>query len=206
MAIRTWYQVDAKGKSSPTTIDSETTVYTPPKTDIWRPSATEDVFDAPYVYTPIRSGSFHSISVSISGPWKTKFDQGGILIVWPAPSGKRNENKWMKTGIEYFEGKPALSVVGCDRFSDWSLSPMAAEGGTEATLLAEREGSTLWVYVLEGGQKRALREIKWAFMEGREADAEMWVGLCAAKPTPDEGDGESGIEVAFKKIDLQTRE
>lgn len=206
MADRTWTQVTAKGEATSITLSDPITLTCPPNTDIWRPSLAEDRFDAPYIYTSIRSGAFKSLSATISGPWKTKFDQGGLLIVWPAPSGKQVESKWVKTGIEFFESKPALSVVGCDRFSDWSLSPMLGKGGKDATIVAEREGSTLWVFVVEDGVKRALREVKWAFMEGREESAEMWAGVCAAKPTPDEGNEENAIEVSFKGLDLQTSE
>lgn len=97
-------------------------------------------------------------------------------------------------------------MVGTDRFSDWSLSPLPKGGKDgEVRIRVEREGSTLWVHcLLEGGGKRALREIKWAWMEGREADAELLVGVCAAKPA--EGEGEGDLEVVFDDFILEVEE
>ena len=55
------------------------------------------------------------------------------------------------------------------------------------------------------GERRPLREIKWAFLEGREDDAEMRVAAYAAKPTPEsEGGLETGIEVIFRDFELET--
>lgn len=71
----------------------------------------------------------------------------------------------------------------------------------------EKEGSTLWVYaVLDDGkggeEKMPLREIKWALQEGREAGAELWVGVCAAKPA--EGSGEGELTVRFRDWVVET--
>lgn len=108
-------------------------------------------------------------------------------------------------GIEYFNGKPALSVVGNDRFSDWSLCPLPIATATHATVEAERVETTLWVYLNFNGERRPLREIKWAFLEDRSAEAEMWVGTYAAKPTTEsENDVETGIEVIFRDFKLVT--
>jgi hypothetical protein len=49
-----------------------------------------------------------------------------------------------------------------------------------------------------------LREIKWAFLEDRESDAETWVGTYAAKPKPERDDVEAGIEVVFRDFRLET--
>ena len=106
-------------------------------------------------------------------------------------------------GIEYFNNKPFLGVVGCDRFSDWSVCPLPISTATHATFEAERVEQTLWIYLVFNGERRPLREIKWAFLEDREAEAEMWVGTYAAKPTP-EKDPETGIEVIFRDFKLET--
>lgn len=202
-STREWKLVDSRGDTTPASISSHFKIFAPPKTDIWRPSPTEDRFDAPFIYTSIKSSNFKQVSATISAEWKTQYDQGGILICWPAP--EKNHSKWIKTGIEFFNGKPSLSVVGCDRYSDWSLCLLPIAGAIHATIEAERVGQTLWIYLIFNGERRALREIKWAFLEDREAEAEMWVGTYAAKPTPEsEGDAETGIEVIFRDLQLQT--
>ena len=202
MYNREWKLVDSQGESKPASISSHFKIFAPPKTDIWRPSLTQDDFNAPFIYTSLKSSDFKCMSATISADWKTQFDQGGLLITWPAAD--RKHRKWMKTGIEYFNGKPALSVVGCDRFSDWSLCPLPMVGMTHATIEAERVGQTLWVYFVFNGEKRALREIKWAFLEDRETEADMWVGTYAAKPTAEADDVGAGIDVIFRDFKLET--
>lgn len=200
---RKWYLVNSKGESSPASISSHFKIFTPPKTDIWRPSPSQDDFNAPFIYTSIKSSDFKQISVTVSADWKTLYDQGGLLITWPDVE-KNKHNKWVKFGIEYFTGKPLVGVVGCDRFSDWSVCPLPISTATHATLEAERVGETLWIYLIFNGERRPLREIKWAFLEDRESEAEMWVGTYAAKPTPEKDDAEAGIEVIFRDFKLET--
>lgn len=203
---RTWQHVDTHGERTPASISAHIKLSTPPNTDIWRPSATEDRFNAPFIYTALPSSTFTSVRATISSDWKTLYDQGGLLLVWPCASDP-TKHKWVKLGIEYFTGKPLLGVVGCDRYADWSVCPLPMAGATHATLEAVREGTTLWVYLVFDEERRPLREIKWAFLEEREAEAEMWVGVYAAKPTVEEGDerGEKGIEVVFRDFELQTK-
>lgn len=198
--------MNTHGERSPATISSYFKVFTPPNTDIWRPSPTEDRFNAPFIYTSIKSSEFKKVSATVSCDWKTLFDQGGLLLVWPA--AQQNQSKWVKFGIEYFTGKPLVGVVGCDRFSDWSVCPLPIATATHATFEAVREGTTLWIYLVFNEERRPLREIKWAFLEEREAEAEMWVAAYAAKPTVEEGDetGEKGIEVVFRDFTLETKE
>lgn len=198
-----WKLVDSRGEETAASISSHFKIFAPPKTDIWRPSLTEDRFNAPFIYTSIKSANFKQVSATISADWKTLYDQGGILICWP--TARKEQSKWVKMGIEYFNGKPALSVVGNDRFSDWSLCPLPIATATHATVEAERVETTLWVYLNFNGERRPLREIKWAFLEDRSAEAEMWVGTYAAKPTTEsENDVETGIEVIFRDFKLVT--
>ncbi|KAM0720807.1 hypothetical protein Q7P37_003092 [Cladosporium fusiforme] len=176
-----------------------------PKTDIWRRIKPGDMeFNAPCIGSRIAVKAFQSLSATVSGPWKTQFDQGGILIAFPkTPGTDLHDSQWIKAGIEYFTGEPKLGVVGTDRYSDWSLSPMFEAGG-KASFVAERQGDTIWVYAVVNGKKEPLREIKWADLEGRAEDAEIWVGVYGAKPTPEEGDGEAGIEVTIEDLKVET--
>jgi uncharacterized protein len=138
---REWQLVNSNGDRSPAEISSYFKIYTPPNTDIWRPSPDEDRFNAPFIYTSIKSSEFKKVSATISADWKTLYDQGGLLIVWPA--AEQNQSKWIKLGIEHFTGKPLLGVVTCDRFSDWSVCPLPIATATHATLEAVRVDTTL---------------------------------------------------------------
>lgn len=194
----------ANGATVPSDTNTGFAITAPPKTDIWRPDHSADVFTAPYIYTALSPSHFKSVSVTVSGPWKTQFDQGGLILAFPHPGSSNSDStancRWIKAGIEFFSGAPALGVVGTDRYSDWSL----AEGAEEATFEAVREGTSLWVSAECKGRRLPLREVKWAFVDVEEG-GEMWVGVYAAKPTPEEGDeeGRVGIDVSFR--DLQVR-
>ncbi|KAK5118128.1 hypothetical protein LTR62_004175 [Meristemomyces frigidus] len=193
----------ANGAQVPASITDTIKITAYPRTDIWRRNTTDegDVFNAPYIYTTVQTGSFKRLAVSISVPYKTQFDQGGFMVSWP------HSSRWIKGGIELFEGKPALGVVGTDRYSDWSLAPMptGSDDGKVAWALFEvvRDETTMWVYCTVKGQRQALREIKWAFLDETEGET-FQVGIYAAKPTPDEGDGEAGVEVTFDHFELDT--
>ncbi|KAK4542586.1 hypothetical protein LTR36_006634 [Oleoguttula mirabilis] len=198
MASLTWQA--ANGATVPPDTTATFKVSAPPKTDIWRRSEADDVFNAPYIYTTMRPAAFNRISVTVSGPWKTQFDQGGLVLAFPRHDGP---TRWIKAGIEFFHGKPCLGVVGNDRFSDWSICPMA-EGETKATFEAVKDGHSLWIYAVKEGEKQPLREVKWAFidyLDEQKQYEDMRVGVYVAKPTPDEGDTEATIQASF--ADLQ---
>ncbi|KAM0713475.1 hypothetical protein Q7P37_010437 [Cladosporium fusiforme] len=176
----------------------------PPATDLWRPDATAkgDNFTAPFVYRAIKASHFTSMAVTVSADWKTRYDQGGLAIIFPNPDPK----KWIKTGIEVEKGSPQFGTVGTYAFSDWSLSPVTPGNATSARFLMEREGSELWVYAVDENEgsdagRYPLRELTWAFLEDRaEEDTEIWVGVYAAKPTYEEDDPTQGIEVFFEDL------
>ncbi|GAB1738534.1 hypothetical protein NU219Hw_g3340t1 [Hortaea werneckii] len=195
MASSPWQA--GNGAALPKDLSTSFSITTPPKVDIWRRSETDDTFNAPYICRNVSAKSFKSISATVSGPWKTQFDQGGLILVLPNKNGL---NRWIKAGIEVFNGKPVLGVVGTDRYSDWSLAPMP-KGENTATFEAVRDGETLWVYEIRDGERLPLREVKWAFID--EMD-EISVGVYAAKPTPEEGDEGKGIDVEFKDLKLET--
>lgn len=197
--------INAPHSTVPSDTTQPFTIPTPPKTDIWRRTTRGDMeFNAPGVGARIPVSAFKSLAATVSGPWKTQFDQGGILIAFPpSPGADLHDSQWIKAGIEFFNGEPKLGVVGTDRFSDWSLCPMFEEGG-KASFVAEREGDTIWVYVVVNGKKEPLREVKWADLEGRAEGAEVWVGVYGAKPTPEEGDAKAGIDVSFESFKIET--
>lgn len=88
---------------------------------------------------------------------------------------------------------------------------MKGEQHQKARFRAERDGTTLWVYAAQEGDEklRPMREVKWAFQGGEEA--EVLVGVYAAKPTPESGSEEEGvtqqgIEVTFSELIIEKDE
>ena len=200
--------------------DTPFTLTTPPKTDLWRRHAADNVFTAPILYRKLPRSHLQRVEVSVFAPWRTQFDQGGLVLIFP-PAGASPDHpldattQWIKAGIEFFNHAPVLAVVGTDRCSDWSLAPMDAGRQSKARLAVVREGATLWVHGAQaGGEMRPLREIKWALLgeDGREMgpedEREVWVGVYAAKPTLEENDKDEsvGLEVSFSDWKLEVEE
>ena len=84
-----------------------------PKSDYWRVSHYGfTVDDAPLLYTT-RGGEFE-VKVKIAGEYKTRFDQAGLMI-------RIDHENYIKTGIEYVDGKYNISTVVTHHTSDWSV-------------------------------------------------------------------------------------
>lgn len=87
-----------------------------PHTDYWRISHYGfTVDDAPFLYT-LRGGEFEA-KVKISGSYKTRFDQAGLMI-------RIDHENYIKAGIEFVDGKYNLSTVVTHHTSDWSIIPL----------------------------------------------------------------------------------
>ena len=87
-----------------------------PYTDYWRISHYGfTVDDAPFLYT-LRGGEFEA-KVKISGSYKTRFDQAGLMI-------RIDHENYIKAGIEFVDGKYNLSTVVTHHTSDWSIIPL----------------------------------------------------------------------------------
>lgn len=149
-----------------------------------------------------------------------RYDQAGLLLVLTSPGEEGKQTQWLKTGIEFYEGKPRLSTVGCDRWADWSIatitdtaSPSSNSTGSEhgeITIEVRREGDelgkSLWVYYLvldaDGSVKERLplREVNWFFASDGD-EVRIQVGAFAARPERKEGVGD--LEVKFWGFEVE---
>lgn len=103
----------------------------------------------------------------LASPWTTRYDQGGLLLHATHPS---QQDRWLKTGIEFYQSRPYLSTVATLTYSDWSVAaPSDGAVGASVTVEVRREsdelGTSLWVYEVVGGEERPLRECTWWFAE-----------------------------------------
>jgi len=189
---------------------SKTSLRATAPTDIWRKPPNLDVFNAPIISKSIPISSFKSIRVSASGEWSTLYDQGGLVLVLPAKKSG-TQKRWVKTGIEFYNNKPRMSVVAADEWADWSLLPLSAEDERAGKMRVEMERELedgVWNSVLrislvdEKVGKIPIREVTWAFHDLDE-EAEMIVGVYAAKPTKDDRDellvNFEGFEIQYRK-------
>lgn len=86
------------------------------QTDYWRVSHYGfTVDDAPFMYS-LCGGEFE-VKVKISGDYKTRFDQSGLML-------RIDHENYIKAGIEFVDGKYNLSTVVTHKTSDWSIIPL----------------------------------------------------------------------------------
>lgn len=84
-----------------------------PKSDYWRVAHYGfTVDDAPFLYTT-RGGEFE-VKVKITGEYRTRFDQAGLML-------RIDHKNYIKTGIEFVDGKYNISTVVTHHTSDWSV-------------------------------------------------------------------------------------
>ena len=89
------------------------TITITPKSDYWRISHYGfTVDDAPFYYAEY-GGEFEA-KVKVCGDYKTRFDQAGMMI-------RIDHENYIKTGIEFVDGKYNLSTVVTHHTSDWSV-------------------------------------------------------------------------------------
>ena len=92
---------------------NELNMFVTPKSDYWRISHYGfTVDDAPFYYAEY-GGEFEA-KVKIKGGYKVRFDQAGMMI-------RIDHENYIKTGIEYVDGKYNLSTVVTHKTSDWSV-------------------------------------------------------------------------------------
>lgn len=104
-----WFNEPSRWEISGKTLTMDVT----PKSDYWRISHYGfTVDDAPFYYAEY-GGEFEA-KVKISGDYKVRFDQAGMMI-------RIDHENYIKTGIEFVDGKYNLSTVVTHHTSDWSV-------------------------------------------------------------------------------------
>ncbi|KAI1406057.1 hypothetical protein F4819DRAFT_481875 [Hypoxylon fuscum] len=193
-----------------------------PGTDIWRKPPTTDIWNAPISRTssgPLKK--FQSARVTFWADWTERYDQAGLLLVPKrvSASAVSPPDKWIKTGVEFYFGRPQLSTVGCDRFADWSVGPLAltpgeaepaAAGGVTIEIVREGDehGKSFWVYRLvldaEGQvkEKIPLREICWVLADEDENGGDWLLDVSPLVARPEKKATES-LKVNFKSFEVQ---
>ncbi|KAF9065946.1 hypothetical protein BDP27DRAFT_1331331 [Rhodocollybia butyracea] len=169
------------------------TITANPSTDIWRKPSNTNHFNAPLhslLPKPVPLSSFDSARITFGAAWTTRYDQGGLFLHLTRPG---STDRWVKTGIEFYQDKPFLSTVSTLTYSDWSIAPPVYKD-TKTTIEVRREedelGSSLWVYELSLGSsgqvlnRQPLREVTWFFAE--QDGWEIAVSAMAARPAKEE--------------------
>lgn len=120
---------------------------TDPDTDFWVTTHYGFVRDTGHALLRPLPSRFR-MRVTFAGRYQDQYDQAGLLL-------RADEQNWMKTGIEYVDGRRQLSAVVTRGVSDWNVVPLERVlGEAEAvTVEMERDGDTLTVRYGAAGQE-----------------------------------------------------
>lgn len=151
-----------------------------PKSDYWRISHYGfTVDDAPFYYATY-GGEFEA-KVKLTGAYKARFDQMGLMI-------RIDHKNYIKTGVEFVDGKLNVSTVVTHEKSDWSV------------LTLDKVPPFIWIKVV---RRLDAVEIYYSFDDKTyimtrnaplQDNTPVMVGLMAASP-----DGE-GFEATFENF------
>jgi uncharacterized protein len=157
-----------------------------PGTDFWRTTGYGYVHDNGHVYGDLLPGDL-DVSVRVRGTFENQYDQAGIML-------RADDRTWLKTGVEFFEGRPRLSTVLTVGRSSWMVADLPA-GTDEITLRVSRRGDAVEVRYAAGDGAAELAAL--VFLP---PDREMLAGIMCAAP---EG---AGFGVTFHDLRIVGRE
>ena len=125
------------------------TVSVDPSTDFWRETGYGYIRDSGHVYGEVLAGDL-DVSVRMRYTLGVQYDQAGVML-------RADERTWLKTGVEFFEGRARLSTVLTLGRSSWMVTDLP-EGTDEIVLRVSRRGDAVEVrYVIEDRSLGMLR-------------------------------------------------
>ncbi len=117
--------------------DGELLVTAADSSDFWRHTAYGFVHDDGHaLLAPLPAGT--ATEVSLVADYTGQFDQAGVLV-------RVDEQRWLKSGVEYVDGVPQLGAVRTDVVSDWSTGPVPDWAGRRVTIRVSRGDDALTV-------------------------------------------------------------
>jgi hypothetical protein len=162
------------------------TVSVDPSTDFWRETGYGYIRDSGHVYGEVLAGDL-DVSVRMRCMLGVQYDQAGVML-------RADERTWLKTGVEFFEGRARLSTVLTLGRSSWMVTDLP-EGTDEIVLRVSRRGDAVEVrYVIGDGPPELAALV---FMP---PDREVLAGVMAAAP---EG---PGFRVTFHDLRITERD
>jgi uncharacterized protein len=157
-------------------------VTTGQNTDFWRVTHYDFIRDDGHVFYQNISGDFVA-SLRFSGKYQHLYDQAGLML-------RSDEKNWIKTGIEFDDGKQKLSAVVTREVSDWSVIPLE-HSPSEVFLKLSRKGTAVTIqYSFDGTTYEMLRLA--FFPEGQTT-----IGMMCCSPQRE------GFEATFREFDVK---
>lgn len=157
-------------------------------TDFWRITGYGFVRDNGHLYGSVLAGDF-DLSMRVRGTYAAQYDQAGAMV-------RVDERHWIKTGIEFFEGRPRFSTVVTLEHSSWAIADLPSGAGevSEVSLALTRRGDAVEVRYAVGSGPLELAALAY-LAPGREVTAGA---MCAAP----EG---NGFPVTFHDLVIDPR-
>lgn len=154
-------------------------------TDFWRTTRYGFVRDNGHLYGEALAGDFE-LSVRFRGDYAAQYDQAGAML-------RVDERRWLKTGVELFDGRIRFSTVITLDYSSWAIADLPAMAA-EISLLISRAGDAVEVrYAADGG------ELALAAIAYLPPGQQVLAGVMCAAP---EG---SGFPVTFHDLAITPR-
>lgn len=158
-------------------------MFVTPQSDYWRISHYGfTVDDAPFYFCTY--GGEFEVKVKITGDYKARFDQMGLML-------RTDHQNYIKTGIEFVDGKYNLSTVVTHGKSDWSVTPMEKTPDFLWIKAVRRLDAVEIFYSLNDKEYHMLRNAP------LEDNRPVMVGLMAASP-----DGK-GFNAKFENFEVK---
>ncbi len=162
--------------------DGRLTVTTAPKSDFWRVTHYGFTRDSGHFFFREVRGDF-TATIRVDGRYTDLYDQAGLML-------RVDEENWIKTGIEFFDGQQHASAVVTRQFSDWSVARL--EGNPSSLWLRiTRKAEAVEVSYSLDGQNYTLLRLAYLVPAGVTQ-----VGPMCASP-----DG-SGFEITFSDFSI----
>ena len=153
-----------------------------PGSDFWQKTHYGFRRDNGHFYYTEVEGDF-TLEAQVLGGYRDLYDQAGLMVRIDAAN-------WIKTGIEFVQGRQLVSAVVTREFSDWSVAPLP--GNPPAIWMRlKRAGDTVEVYYSLDGQEYTM--LRLAYLP---PGVPVQAGLMCAAP-----DGQ-GFPVEFRGLRL----
>jgi uncharacterized protein len=154
-------------------------------TDFWRTTHYGYVTDDGHLYGAELAGDF-DVSVLVSGTYADQYDQAGLMI-------RVDDRHWLKTGIEFVDGRARFSTVITLEYSSWAVADLPA-GLSELGLLLARRGNSVEVRYRAGDRVADPAAMDLAAVAYLPPDQPAIAGAMCAAPTG------SGFTVSFRDL------
>lgn len=157
-------------------------VVTDARTDFWRETHYGFVRDSGH-FLGFPATAPTTVEVRVNARWEALYDQAGLML-------RLDARRWIKTGVEWSDGRPQLSTVVTLGRSDWSMAPMDGPGDDVRFRLAWADGAVAIRASTDGHRWSLLRLAPFPVAEGVMAGP-----MCC---TPER----AGLEVEFHDLQL----